>query len=65
MSVEWRGQALHLFIRSARAWQFYFVHAIGVRIKQWIEMTRSTLASGSFFRIGKPFQVVAKVEPVH
>jgi hypothetical protein len=38
---------------------------IGVRVKRWIETDQIDAGVGEFFPIGKPFQVVAKIETVH
>jgi hypothetical protein len=38
---------------------------IGVRIKRRIEIDEIDARIGKFFPIGKPFQIVAKIEAVH
>ena len=38
---------------------------IGVRVKRWIEIDQIDAGVGEFFPIGKPFQVVAKIETVY
>src|SRR5438552_6101204 len=38
---------------------------IGVRIKRRIEIDQINTGIGKFFPIGKPFQIVAEIEPIH
>ena len=38
---------------------------IGVRVKWRIEINKIDAAVRKFFPIGKPFQIVAEVQPIH
>src|SRR2546423_1673258 len=38
---------------------------IGVRIKRRIEITKIDAGVGKLFPIGKPFEVVAEIQPIH
>ena len=37
---------------------------IGVRVKRWIEINQIDTCVGKFLPIGKPFEIVAKIQPI-
>ena len=36
-----------------------------VRVKRWIEIDKIDARVGKFFPVGKPFEVVAEIQPIH